>query len=190
MLGPGEDAGALYLGTHDGERYGVVVAHESHNHPSQVVPFEGAATGIGGIVRDVLCMGAEVIAVADPLRFGRTERSDSHQRHVARGVVDGIGAYGNAIGVPNIAGDVYFDAGFDENCLVNVVALGIVKEVGDDPLVRAVGRRRLADRARRKGDGSQRLRRSIVFVADPRRARFRAQQGRRTSSRSVSRRTC
>jgi phosphoribosylformylglycinamidine synthase subunit PurL len=128
VLGPGEDAGALHLGTHDGDRYAVVVAHESHNHPSQVVPFEGAATGIGGIVRDVLCMGAEVVAVADPLRFGRTEAQGSHQRHVARGVVDGIGAYGNAIGVPNLAGDVYFDAGFDDNCLVNVVAVGIVKE--------------------------------------------------------------
>ena len=124
VLGPGEDAGALHLGTHAGERYAVVVAHESHNHPSQVVPFEGAATGIGGIVRDVLCMGAEVIAVADPLRFGR----NAHARHVAVGVVDGIGSYGNAIGVPNLAGDVYFDAGFDDNCLVNVVALGIVKE--------------------------------------------------------------
>ena len=127
VLGPGEDAGALYLGLHGGERYAIVVAHESHNHPSQIVPFEGAATGIGGIVRDVLCMGAEVIAVADPLRFGRVE-DDTHARHVARGVVDGIGGYGNAIGVPNLAGDVYFDAGFDENCLVNVVALGLVKE--------------------------------------------------------------
>jgi len=124
VLGPGEDAGALHLGTHDGTRYAVVVAHESHNHPSQIVPFEGAATGIGGIVRDVLCMGAEVIAVADPLRFGR----NAHARHVARRVVDGIGAYGNAIGVPNLAGDLYFDDGFDENCLVNVVALGLVKE--------------------------------------------------------------
>src|SRR5579871_5126658 len=128
VLGPGEDAGALHLGVHEGERYAVIVAHESHNHPSQVVPFEGAATGIGGIVRDVLCMGAEVIAVADPLRFGRAEDARSHQRHVAQGAVDGIGAYGNAIGVPNLAGDVYFDEGFDENCLVNVVALGIVKE--------------------------------------------------------------
>lgn len=127
VLGPGEDAGVLHLGTHDGERYGVVVAHESHNHPSQVVPFEGAATGIGGIVRDVLCMGAEVVAVADPLRFGRVENA-AHPRHVAQGAVDGIGAYGNAIGVPNLAGDVYFHEGFDENCLVNVVALGIVKE--------------------------------------------------------------
>jgi phosphoribosylformylglycinamidine synthase subunit PurL len=128
VLGPGEDAGVLHLGVHDGDRYGVVVAHESHNHPSQIVPFEGAATGIGGIVRDVLCMGAEVIAVADPLRFGRVEDAASHCRHVARGVVNGIGAYGNAIGVPNLAGDVFFDEGFDENCLVNVVALGLVKE--------------------------------------------------------------
>ncbi len=130
LLGPGEDAGILHLGTHDGERYAVVVAHESHNHPSQVVPFEGAATGIGGIVRDVLCMGAEVVAVADPLRFGRCDDLGSHQSHVARAVIDGIGAYGNAIGVPNVAGDVYFEHGFDENCLVNVVALGIVNEKG------------------------------------------------------------
>ncbi len=128
VLGPGEDAGALHLGVHEGERYAVVVAHESHNHPSQIVPFEGAATGIGGIVRDVLCMGAEVIGVADPLRFGRVEESGTHARHVAQGVVDGIGSYGNAIGVPNLAGDVYFDEGFDENALVNVVAMGIVKE--------------------------------------------------------------
>lgn len=122
VLGPGEDAGILHLGTHDGDRYGVVVAHESHNHPSQVVPFEGAATGVGGIVRDVLCMGAEVIGIADALRFGR--------RHpdIARGVVDGIGGYGNAIGVPNIAGDAYFEDGFDDNVLVNVVSVGIVKE--------------------------------------------------------------
>ncbi len=128
VLGPGEDAGILHLGTHNGERYSVVVAHESHNHPSQVVPFEGAATGIGGIVRDVLCMGAEVIAVADALRFGRCDDVATHQAQVARGVVDGIGDYGNAIGVPNLAGDVYFDRGFDENALVNVVALGILKE--------------------------------------------------------------
>ncbi|HET6275752.1 MAG TPA: phosphoribosylformylglycinamidine synthase subunit PurL [Candidatus Cybelea sp.] len=128
VLGLGEDAGALHLGVHEGERYAVVVAHESHNHPSQIVPFEGAATGIGGIVRDVLCMGAEVIAVADPLRLGRVDDAGAHARQVARGVVDGIASYGNAIGVPNLAGDVYFDEGFDENALVNVVALGIVKE--------------------------------------------------------------
>jgi len=126
ILGPGEDAGIVRLGEWNGESYGIVVAHESHNHPSQVVPFEGAATGIGGIVRDVLCMGARVIALADPLRFGPLD--DPHSRYVAQGVVDGIAAYGNAIGVPTIAGDVYFHEGFRDNCLVNVVALGIVKE--------------------------------------------------------------
>jgi phosphoribosylformylglycinamidine synthase subunit PurL len=128
MQGPAEDAGIVHLGEWDGHKYGIVIAHESHNHPSQVVPFEGAATGVGGIVRDVLCMGAEVIAVADPLRFGRIDDPQSHQRYVAQGVVDGIAAYGNAIGVPNIAGDVYFDERFDDNCLVNVVSLGLIKE--------------------------------------------------------------
>ena len=126
MQGPAEDAGILRLGSWQGHEYGVVIAHESHNHPSQVVPFEGAATGIGGIVRDVLCMGAEVIAVADPLRFGRLD--DAHCRYVAQSVVDGIAAYGNAIGVPNIGGDVYIDESFDDNVLVNVVALGLLKE--------------------------------------------------------------
>jgi len=126
LLGVGEDAGIVRLGEWQGETYGIVVAHESHNHPSQVVPFEGAATGIGGIVRDVLCMGAEVIGVADPLRFGRLE--NEHCRYVAQQVVDGIAAYGNAIGVPNVGGDVFFDASFDDNVLVNVVALGLVKE--------------------------------------------------------------
>lgn len=126
MQGPQEDAGILHLGMWEGVRYGIVIAHESHNHPSQVVPFEGAATGIGGIVRDVLCMGARVIAVADPLRFGPLD--DPHCRYVAQGVVDGIAAYGNSIGVPNIAGDVYFHEGFRDNCVVNVVALGLVAQ--------------------------------------------------------------
>ena len=128
MQGPAEDAGILHLGEAHGSKWGVVIAHESHNHPSQVVPFEGAATGVGGIVRDVLCMGAEVIGIADPLRFGRVENPESHQRYVAQGVVDGVAAYGNAIGIPNIAGDAYFDERFDDNCLVNVVALGLIKE--------------------------------------------------------------
>jgi len=124
IIGPGEDAGVVRLGTHQGKSYAIVVAHESHNHPSQVVPFEGAATGIGGIVRDVLCMGATLIGVADPLRFG----TNRFARYVAQGVVDGVAAYGNAIGIPNLGGDVYFDARFDDNVLVNVVALGIVEE--------------------------------------------------------------
>ncbi|MGA3035967.1 MAG: phosphoribosylformylglycinamidine synthase subunit PurL [Vulcanimicrobiaceae bacterium] len=124
IIGPGEDAGVVRLGEHDGKTYAIVVAHESHNHPSQVVPFEGAATGIGGIVRDVLCMGAQLIGVADPLRFGTSKES----RYIAQGVVDGVASYGNAIGIPNIGGDVYFDSRFDDNVLVNVVALGIVEE--------------------------------------------------------------
>ena len=125
LVGVGEDAGVLRAGTVDGVEYGVVVAHESHNHPSQVVPFEGAATGVGGILRDVLCMGAEVVASADPLRFG-IPVPGSHAAYVAAAAVDGIGSYGNAVGVPNLAGDVYFDESFNENCLVNVVSLGIV----------------------------------------------------------------
>ncbi|HUA10295.1 MAG TPA: phosphoribosylformylglycinamidine synthase subunit PurL, partial [Candidatus Acidoferrales bacterium] len=124
IIGPGEDSGVVRLGEHAGETYGIVVAHESHNHPSQVVPFEGAATGIGGIVRDVLCMGARLIGLADPLRFG----TNRYAHYVAQGVVDGIAAYGNAIGIPNVCGDVFFDSRFDDNVLVNVVALGIVKE--------------------------------------------------------------
>ncbi len=126
LVSVGEDAGILRAGNVDGVEYGVVVAHESHNHPSQVVPFEGAATGVGGILRDVLCMGAEVVASADPLRFGPPVPG-SHAAYVAAGAVDGIAAYGNAVGVPNIAGDIYFHESYTENCLVNVVALGLVR---------------------------------------------------------------
>lgn len=126
ILGPGEDAGIVSMAEHNGIRYGVVVAHESHNHPSQIVPYEGAATGIGGIVRDVVCMGARVIATADPLRFGSVKDKDS--LYIYDGVVAGISGYGNPIGVPNIGGDVYFDSSFSGNCLVNVMALGVVAE--------------------------------------------------------------
>jgi len=129
MLGVGEDSGIIYLTTINGERYGIVIGHESHNHPSQVVPYEGAATGIGGIVRDVLCMGAKVIAVADPLRFGNPDGKNKEKvRYIANAVIDGIAGYGNPIGVPNIAGDVYMNDSFDDNCLVNVVCLGLIKE--------------------------------------------------------------
>ncbi len=129
MQGPQEDAGIIYLTTIDNEKYGVVIAHESHNHPSQVVPYEGAATGIGGIVRDVLCMGAHIFATADPLRFGDvTGKNVARTRYIANAVVDGIAGYTNPIGIPNIAGDVYFNQSFDDNCLVNVVSLGLVKE--------------------------------------------------------------
>jgi len=125
VLGPGEDAGIVSLGTWNGEEWVLVVAHESHNHPSQVLPIEGAATGIGGIVRDVYCMGCDVMGVLDPLRFGDPDGPNGDRvRAIARGVIRGIGEYGNALGVPNLGGDVWFHEGFDDNCLVNVVAFG------------------------------------------------------------------
>lgn len=128
IQGPQEDAGIVELCEHDGARWGIVFGHESHNHPSQIVPYEGAATGIGGIIRDVLCMGARVIAVADALRFGNPDgRHGATVRYIADGVVSGVAGYGNAVGVPNLAGDVYWDAGYDGNCLVNVVCLGLVR---------------------------------------------------------------
>lgn len=129
ILGPKEDAGIAFWTEFNGERYGIVMSHESHNHPSQVVPYEGAATGIGGNVRDVLCMGARVIACADPLRFGNPDGKHKNRvKYIANAVIDGIAGYGNPLGVPVIAGDVYFNDSFDDNCLVNVVTLGLVKE--------------------------------------------------------------
>lgn len=127
ILGPKEDAGIVAVATdHQGHRYGVVVSHESHNHPSQLVPYEGAATGVGGNVRDVCCMGAEVIAVADSLRFGDIERAKTKWIH--DGVVQGIAGYANPLGIPNLAGDTYYDEAYNENCLVTLVTLGIVRE--------------------------------------------------------------
>ena len=131
VLGPGEDAGIIRFvqDVETGKSWCLVLAHESHNHPSQVLPVEGAATGIGGIVRDVYCMGADVIGVMDPLRFGDPNgKHAARARDIAWGVVDGIAQYGNALGVPCYGGDTYFDATYDDNCLVNVVAFGIVEE--------------------------------------------------------------
>ena len=129
ILGPVEDSGIVELGYINNERYGIVVSHESHNHPSQVVPYEGAATGVGGIIRDVLCMGAKIIATADPLRFGNPKGKNKNKvKYIANEVINGIAGYSDAVGIPNICGDVYFNDSFDENCLVNVVCLGIVKE--------------------------------------------------------------
>lgn len=129
VLGPVEDAGIVRIARHDGTSWCLVMGHESHNHPSQVVPYEGAATGIGGILRDVYCMGADVFGVVDPLRFGDPEGPNGARvREIARGVVDGIWGYGNAVGVPNLGGDTLFHPSFDDNCVVNVVALGLVAE--------------------------------------------------------------
>lgn len=128
ILGPGEDAGVVALPA-PCDDLALVLAHESHNHPSQVLPVEGAATGVGGIVRDVGCMGAEVVGVLDALRFG-DPTSGVEQRDIVRGVVQGISDYGNALGVPNLGGDACFDAGFDRNCLVNVMSVGLAPRDG------------------------------------------------------------
>ncbi|PIR52124.1 phosphoribosylformylglycinamidine synthase subunit PurL [Candidatus Peregrinibacteria bacterium CG10_big_fil_rev_8_21_14_0_10_49_16] len=127
ILGPSEDSGIVALTDEPpGKRWGIVVSHESHNHPSQVVPYEGAATGIGGVVRDVFCMGARVIGCLDALRFGDLQSDES--RTIAREVVRGIGGYGNPLGIPNLGGDTVFDSSYNTNCLVNAIALGIVRE--------------------------------------------------------------
>ena len=126
ILGPCEDAGIVELCEIKGEKYGLVYSHESHNSPSQLVPFEGAATGVGGICRDIACMGARVIGVLDSLRFGDEKKAQNQV--IVRGVVEGISGYGNPLGVPNLGGDIAFDRSYDGFTLVNVVALGLVKE--------------------------------------------------------------
>jgi phosphoribosylformylglycinamidine synthase len=128
LQGPGENAGAVDIG--DG--LAAVFKIESHNHPSAVEPFQGAATGVGGILRDVFTMGARPVAILDALRFGSLE----HPRtpYLVKGVVAGIGHYGNCVGVPTVGGDLYFDAGYDRNILVNAFTLGIAPR---DRLVRA-----------------------------------------------------
>jgi phosphoribosylformylglycinamidine synthase subunit PurL len=123
VMGPGENAGAVDVGG------GLVCAFkvESHNHPSAVEPFQGAATGVGGILRDIFAIGARPIAVLDSLRFG--EVSDAHppsrSRYLLDGAVSGIGHYGNSIGVPTVGGEVYFEGPYEQNCLVNAMALGL-----------------------------------------------------------------
>jgi phosphoribosylformylglycinamidine synthase len=120
LVGPGEGAGIIEVAP------GVAVAWkaESHNHPSFVEPFNGAATGVGGIVRDILSMGARPIALMDPLRFGGLE--DARTRYLVDGVVHGISAYGNSIGVPTVGGEAVFEDCYAENPLVNVACLGVI----------------------------------------------------------------
>jgi len=127
IIGVGEDAGIVELAKDKkGRKYGVVLGHESHNHPSQIVPYEGAATGVGGVIRDIICMGAEAIATLDPLRFGNVRSNQT--RWIYDNVVSGISGYGNPLGVCNIGGDVSFDESFQDNCLVNVVGVGFLRE--------------------------------------------------------------
>ena len=106
VLGAKEDAGVVSIAEDkEGRRWCIVMSHESHNHPSQIVPYEGAATGVGGNVRDVCCMGAKVIACTDSFRFGDIQSNKTKWIH--DGVVAGIGGYGNPLGIPNIGGDIY-----------------------------------------------------------------------------------
>ena len=127
ILGAKEDAGVVSVATDNkGHKWCIVMSHESHNHPSQLVPYEGAATGVGGNVRDVMCMGAEVIACTDSFRFGNI--SNNKTKWIHDGVVSGIAGYSNPLGIPNIGGDIYYDDGYNENCLVTLVTLGIVRE--------------------------------------------------------------
>jgi phosphoribosylformylglycinamidine synthase subunit PurL len=132
LVGPGENAGVVDVG---GD-LAVTFKIESHNHPSYVEPYQGAATGVGGIVRDILTMGARPIAVMDPLRFGAADAPDTHR--VLPGVVRGIGGYGNSLGLPNIGGEVVFDACYAGNPLVNALAVGVMKK-SEIKLARADG---------------------------------------------------
>ena len=121
ICGPGENAGVVDIG--DGDA--VVFKIESHNHPSFIEPYQGAATGVGGILRDVFTMGARPIAILDSLRFG----SPGHPRtrHLLSGVVAGIGGYGNCVGVPTVGGECEFDPSYDGNILVNAMCVGLAR---------------------------------------------------------------
>ena len=120
IVGPGENAGVVDVG--DG--IAAAIRIESHNHPSAIEPYQGAATGVGGILRDIFTMGARPIALMDPLRFGPLD--DPRSRWIAEGVVSGISGYGNAVGVPTVGGEVVFDETYRGNPLVNVLCLGLL----------------------------------------------------------------
>ena len=121
LVGIGENAGVVDIG----QGYAVTFKVESHNHPSYIEPYQGAATGVGGIVRDILTMGARPIAVMDPLRFGKADAPDT--RRVLPGVVAGIGGYGNCLGLPNIGGEIVFDETYAGNPLVNALCVGVMR---------------------------------------------------------------
>ncbi|HIF77033.1 MAG TPA: phosphoribosylformylglycinamidine synthase subunit PurL, partial [Sulfitobacter sp.] len=119
ICGPGENAGVVDIG--DGQA--LVFKMESHNHPSYIEPYQGAATGVGGILRDVFTMGARPIAAMNALSFGRPDHPKTRQ--LVHGVVEGVGGYGNCFGVPTVGGEVRFDTAYDGNCLVNAFAAGL-----------------------------------------------------------------
>ena len=148
LVGIGENAGVVDIG----QGWAVTFKVESHNHPSYVEPYQGAATGIGGIVRDIISMGARPVAVMDPLRFGAADHPDT--RRVLPGVVAGIGGYGNCLGLPNIGGEVVFDPCYQGNPLVNALCVGTMRH-GDIHLAsaRGVGNLVVLYGAKTGGDG-------------------------------------
>ncbi|MCW2846111.1 MAG: purL [Marmoricola sp.] len=148
LAGIGENAGVIDIG----QGYAVTFKVESHNHPSYVEPYQGAATGVGGIVRDILAMGARPVAVMDPLRFGPLDAPDTHR--VMPGIVAGVGGYGNCLGLPNIGGEVVFDATYAGNPLVNALCVGVLRHE-DLHLAKAsgVGNQVILYGARTGGDG-------------------------------------
>lgn len=148
LVGIGENAGVVDVG----QGYAVTFKVESHNHPSYIEPYQGAATGIGGIVRDILAMGARPVAVVDPLRFGAADHPDT--KRVLPGVVAGIGGYGNCLGLPNIGGEVVFDPCYQGNPLVNAGCIGVMKHE-DIHLAKAsgTGNKVILYGARTGGDG-------------------------------------
>ncbi|NQX14139.1 phosphoribosylformylglycinamidine synthase subunit PurL [Microbacteriaceae bacterium VKM Ac-2855] len=148
MVGMGENAGVVDVG----EGWAVTFKIESHNHPSYIEPFQGAATGVGGIVRDIISMGARPVAVMDALRFGAIDNPDTAR--VVHGVVSGISFYGNCLGLPNIGGETYFDSVYQGNPLVNALAVGVLRHE-DLHLAnaRGVGNKVVLFGARTGGDG-------------------------------------
>src|SRR6202050_842202 len=124
VMGPGENAGAVDVGG----GWACAFKVESHNHPSAVEPFQGAATGVGAILRDIFAIGARPIAVLDSLRFGEPHgAAAARTRYLLDGAVAGIGHYGNSIGVPTVGGELYFEGPYEQNCLVNAMALGLAR---------------------------------------------------------------
>ncbi|MEG7364325.1 AIR synthase related protein, partial [Pseudomonas citronellolis] len=120
LMGPGEGAGVVDIG----DNQAVVFKVESHNHPSAIEPYQGAATGVGGIIRDIVSIGARPINLLNSLRFG--ELDNKQNQRLLKGVVKGIGGYGNCIGIPTTAGEIEFDERYDGNPLVNAMCVGVI----------------------------------------------------------------
>ena len=179
LMGPGENAGVVDVGG----GLGVAFKVESHNHPSAVEPFQGAATGVGGILRDIFAVGARPIAVLDSLRFGEPSGS-ARSRYLLERAVAGIGHYGNSIGVPTVGGEIYFEEPYEQNCLINAMCLGLAPH---ERLIRSaaagpgnvlvllgaltgrdgIGGASVLASAELGGDGSDAAKRPSVQIGDP-----------------------